>query len=180
MRLDPARSIASWGVAWIAALSLAAPMAAAQGDNVAGGAPGVVPLAAVRGEETCKLVTVEDGESAELVEERSREQGEQFPFLDPEAQEDLLEEFRVDGVRGCAIAFGIAPASGAQAAAAGAAAGAGLGATLAGAGVAAAVGSGIVLTIGGLVAVSAAAGGGGDGGGGGGGAIIPPTTTAGN
>ena len=172
MRLSPLRSIASWALAWAAVLALVSPGALAQDAEPAEVAS--APLAAVSGaeeeEERCELITARRGEAAEIVEEKTRERGEEFPFL--ASQDGLLEEFRVDEDerRACAGAFGLLSSAG-SAAAAGAAAGAGFGATLAGAGVATAVGVGVAAAaIGGVVAATAGPGGGGNN-------TIPPTTT---
>lgn len=173
MRLSSLFPIASWALAWIAVLALVSPVALAQDEESTEVAS--APLAAVSGaeeeEERCELITARRGEAAEIVEEKTRERGEEFPYL--ASQDGLLDEFRVDEDerRACAAAFGLLASSGA-AAAAGAAAGAGFGATLAGAGVATAVGVGIgAAAIGGVVAATAG------GGGGGGNNTIPPTTT---
>lgn len=167
MRVYPIRPIASRAVACATALALVSPAAFAQDSNgtiVAAAEPGdVAPLAAVGApdeEESCKLITANRGEGAELVEERTREWGERFAFL--KSQDVLLEEFRVDEEtwQACGAIFGLSSAGG-GAAAAGAAAGAGLGGTLAGVGVGATVGSVVGLTAIGIVAATVAAGGGG-------------------
>lgn len=171
MRLSSICPIASWTLVWIAVLALVSPAALAQDDEATDVAS--APLAAVSGadeeEERCELITARRGESAEVVEEKTRERGEEFPYL--ASQEGLLREFQVDEDerRACAAAFGLAYSGGA--AQAGAALGAGFGATLAGAGVATAVGAGILVTAGGVLAISAA------GGGGGGNNTIPATST---
>ncbi len=186
MRILPVLSTASWTLAWAAAFALAAPMAAAQNSNADGNAAAQARDAGPQAgfseqdeEDRCKLITVERGEGAELVEEKTPEQGRDFAFL--ESQEGLLEDFRVDEERrkDCVLAFGLSFAGGPGAAPAAALAGAAPGAGLAGAPIAAgsiagSVGIG-VLSAATLAALAAAvaAGSGGEGPA----PAIPPTTT---
>lgn len=117
MRVSRLPSVASWALAWIAALSLAAPMAAAQDENAtvlaAAEARERVPLAAVRGEERCKLIVAKGGEDPTVVEEKTPEKGREFVFL--EDQGTLLPEFQVppQDHRECGMAFGLVSAGGA-------------------------------------------------------------------
>lgn len=150
-------AIMSRAIACASAVALVPPMAAAQdaASQAAAGAPGAaLPLAAVRGEETCKLVSVKLGGSAELVEEKTPDEAELFPFL--QTQDALLDEFRVeeDTWKSCGFVFGVVPGGLTQAAA-----GAGAG-SLAGAGIGVAVGASIAgVVAAGVVAATVAGGG---------------------
>lgn len=164
MRVYPSLSAAPWVLAWTAAVALAAPVAIAQSTNVptaASAQPGEnVPLAGVGGQEKekCKLITAKMGQSAEVIEEKTKKKGEEFPFL--QTQEVLLEEFRVndDERKNCAFAFGLASTGALQAAAAGAGIGAGLG-SLAGAGIGITAGLGAAAVVAAGVVASTVAGG---------------------
>lgn len=167
MRRKLLRSVTSQVFAWSAALSLAAPIAAAQEAGTLAGpgagipaaaspgasAGGGAPLAAVSGvdENECELITAQKGDSA-VIAEKTKEKGQAFLFL--QGDEFMLDEFRVENRKECASLFGFFPGGGTQAAAAGASAGAGFGSSLAGAGIGAAVGAGIGAAVVGAVIVS--------------------------